>query len=237
MKYIRLVSIFLAAWMSAGCWDFVAPDFPEAGAPAVLQLNVSVDEAGTVGVNGVLAPGLDIGGVIRDVADDTIEVFGVRIGPSAVRRNGTREYNFTQRVPSVTLSTPLDIRAPDVNNVPGPPPQIHWFGIRKTDPDTLRWTRGTDLVLHLENDLGTSVPQPGLRQWFLQLNGNVAFRISSDGFPPEELRIPPQFVPASVSKVVLVTLSFFQSAQIFSNTYIGNFGHNVLIRWIIKVEE
>lgn len=237
MSCLRLPLVAFAALFSAGCWDFVAPDFPEAGAPAVVQLNVTVDQTGMVNVNGVLVPGLDIGGVIRDVANDTVQVYGTPIGPSAVRRNGTREYSFAQRIPSVTHNTPLDVRAPEVENVPGPPPQIHWFGIRKADPDTLLWTRGTDLVLHIENDLGTSSPQPGLRQWFLQLIGNVAFRISSDGFPPEELRIPPQFVPASVTKLVVIQMSFFQSAQIFSNTYVGNFGHNVILQWVIKVEE
>lgn len=235
MKRRALVPL-LAAALSAACWDFVEPDFPEAGAPAVLQIAVVVSDDRNVDVSGVLVPGLDIGGIQRRVENDSITVLGARIGPSEIRRNGTRVYDFGAKLP-VALTDPLEITAPAVVNVAGPRPHIRWFGIRKTDADTIAWQRGTDLVLRTATDLGESVPAPQTRQWFLSMQGAGPFNLSADGFPPAELRIPTHFVPAARDGVVRIRLSFFQSGQYSTNTYVGNFSHNVQLTWVVRVSE
>ena len=237
MKSLRVSVLLLAATACAGCFDFVAPDFPEAGAPAVLQAAIFVDDAGRVSIDALLAPGLGIGGVQRQVRRDTLDVMGLRLAPQEVRKNGTRAYHFNAVVPADTTPVELQLVAPRVEDIVGPPPAVDWFGIRKTDPDTITWTRGTDLVLHVRTDAGPSVPPPAIRQWFLALAGSDrVFRVSSDGFPPETLRIPSEWVPAPRNGLIDITLIYYQAGQQRppSGDYIGNISFNLQLRWILQ---
>jgi hypothetical protein len=220
----------------AGCFDFAEPDFPEAGAPAVIQVNVLVDEAGHVGLEGSLAPGLQIGGSERTVRPDTLRVNGLAIAPTQVKNNGTRVYAFSGILPH---PQELTLAAPQVEEVSAQPPSVDWFAITKTDPDTIVWRRGTDLLLHLRTGLGTSTPRPSATQWFLDLTGSQQFRISSDGLPPDTLRIPPAFVPAGNASSFVVNLSFYQTGkqQASPGDYIGLVSYTFQIRWIVRVTE
>ncbi|MGQ0813853.1 MAG: hypothetical protein ACT4O1_05250 [Gemmatimonadota bacterium] len=234
---IRHALSFMLAVSCAGCWDFVEPDFPEAGAPAVLQANVFVDPAGVATITGLLAPGLTFAGFQREVVNDTLIVYGFGIAPSAIRPNGSREYRFSGPIANV-FDRPLELVAPEVEDIIGPPPQVRWFSIQKVGPDTVVWQRGTDLVLRVDTVLATSVPQPQIRQWFLDLRGSDrSFRLSSDGLPPDEIRIPAGFVPAAQQGIIIATLTFFQSdlQRSPANDYIGNISFTVALRWIVKV--
>lgn len=234
-KYALLSGLVMLS--SAACYDFVEPDFPEAGAPAVLQANAFADESGTISIDALLAPGTAIGGLQRKVPGDTLDAYGFRIAPT-VRRNGSREYKLTQALlPAVVATRPFTVTAPRVEALTGIPPSVQWFPIRRADPDTIVWKRGTDLILHVDTTVGISQPVPSIRQWFLTLIGTaVSFRISSDGLPPATIRIPPDFVPAS-SGTMLVIMSFYQAGTLQSpvGDYIANVAFSFQIRWFVRV--
>jgi len=133
---------------------------------------------------------------------------------------------------------PFEVHAPVVDGVIGPPPQVRWFGIRKTDPDTITWTRNTDLLLHVQPAPGASVPPPAIRQWFMEVRGSSrSFRISADSLPPAEIRIPGAWVPESDGDTLHVNFSFFQNGQQESpgKDYIGNFAFTNLLHWFVRV--
>lgn len=239
MSRRRLLFAFGLAFAAAGCWDFVEPDFPEAGAPAVLQVTAVIDESGKFSLDALLAPGLAIGGVQRRVERDTLDVYNLKLSPVSVRRNGSREYRFSGQVgiPNV-LSVPFELSGPAVEGVTGPPPHVRWFPLRKADPDTISWVRDTDLLLRLQGPAGPSVPFPPIRQWFLEVRGaSRSFRISSDSLPPNELRIPAEWVPESTGDTLNVFFSFYQAGQQQSpaKDYIGNIALTGLLRWFVRI--
>lgn len=234
----RALAILLFCLPCAGCWDFVEPEFPEAGAPAVLQVSAFVDEDANTTITGLLLPGRTRGGFLRAVPDDTLRIFGLAVAPDTVLRNGDRNYGFIGDLGGQPLNDALVIDGPVVLDIAGPPPHISWFGIRKLDPDTIAWTRGTELVLHVDTTLAPSLPPPQIQYWFLDLNGGGrAFRVSADGLPPAALHIPTGWVPAATDSTIIATMTFFQSGLQRSpaNDYIGNIAVNVQVRWVIKV--
>lgn len=238
MMQPRRTYLLALALSCTACYDFVEPDFPEAGAPALLQLAVYVDESGNASITGLLAPGLSAAGVQRRVLRDTIELYGLQLAPVGIRRNGSREYALTGIIAGPELVTrPLEIEAPTVEKVAGPPPTAQWFGVRKVGPDTIAWRPGTDLVLRVASDLGASTPMPTIRQWFVALHGATSFRISADGLPPDEIVIPAYWVPEPRDGLITASLAFFQSVrqQAGAGDYIGLFSFNVELRWVVQV--
>lgn len=237
MKRHALILAFLAL-ACAGCYDFVDPDFPEAGAPVVLQASVYADAAGAVTIDALLVPGLAMGGFQRNVLRDTLDIYGLKVAPTGLRRNGSREYQITDTLPSGTMTRPFTVAAPRVEDVGGTPPPIVWFPIRRADADTIIWQRGTELVLHVDTAVGRSQPVPPIRQWFLSLVGTpVGFRISSDGLPPATIRIPADWVPATTTGTILVLMSLYQAGTLQSpaRDYIANVAFNFQIRWVVRV--
>ena len=237
---VRTAIVAFIAIVSGGCWDFIEPDFPGANAPAVLQMNVTMNERGVGNLNAVLVPGLDFGGFERVVPNDTLIVNGLKLGPTSLRPNGTRDYTFSGSI-SATNAEPRVVLAfshPRVEGIAETPPDIRWYGVGKLDPDTVFWTPGTNLVLRVDTTLPAPQPFAQIRQWFLQLQGsNKQFRISSDGLPPAEIVIPPSFIPEAASGTILVTMTFQQSAQYPTegNTYLSNINYVVFLTWIVRV--
>jgi hypothetical protein len=235
---VRALFGLLLCLAAAGCWDFADPQFPEAGAPAVLQVSAFVDENGQANISAMLLPGLTRGGFKRAVPDDTLRIFGLELAPDSVFRNGDRRYHFVGTVGAAPLDGPLTIEGPVVGDILGPPSRISWFGIRKQDPDTISWSRGTDLVLRVDTTLAPSVPAPQIQYWFLDLHGGGrAFRVSSDGLPPADIHLPTGWVPEATASTIVATLTFYQSGlqRSPSNDYIGNIAVNVQVRWIIRI--
>jgi hypothetical protein len=236
---MRSLFVFVIAALCAGCWDFVEPDFPEAGAPAVLQSSTFVDERGNISIDALLAPGFTVAGLQREVPNDTLHVYGLSLAPAEIKKNGSRAYTFSGNLDSPDpLRVPFVLDGPVIEEVTGPPPHVRWFGIRKLDPDTITWPRGTELRLRIDTTLAQATPLPQIRQWFLEIRGkDRSFRVSSDGLPPATLRLPAEWVPADTNGIVTATLSFYQSGTLLSpkRDYIGNISFTVLIRWIIKV--
>jgi hypothetical protein len=238
MSMRRALRSLLLCLPCAGCWDFADPQFPEAGAPAVLQVSAFVDERGQANITALLLPGLTRGGFKREVPDDTLRIFGLALAPDSIFRNGDRQYHFIGTVGSDPLAGPLTIAGPVVDDIVGPPTGISWFGIRKDDPDTISWSRGTELVLRIDTTLAPSIPPPQIQYWFLDLNGGGrTFRLSSDGLPPAEIHIPTGWVPEAEDAAIVATMTFYQSGLQRSPSldYIGNIAVNVQIRWIIKI--
>ena len=232
----RMSAVLLVALSASACFDFADPDFPEAGAPAVMQVTVFADDAGATSVEGVLAPGLREGGDIRTVSNDTLRVSDMSIVPTEVRKNGSRTYSAssqrTQPLRRVTIQPP---RIAEVGTLP----VVDWRAIQRSDADTVEWTRGTDLVLHVANDADASTPAPQIRQWFMDLTGSDRqFRISSDGFPPDTLRIPSDWVPATAGGILLVHLSYYQSGrqQSPAGDYIELSSYTFQLHWTVRVK-
>ena len=236
----RTVPILSLALFCASCYDFAAPDFPGAGANPVLQLNVLLNEQGSLSLSGLFAPGIGLDGFQRRVPRDTLDVFGLNIGPSAVESNGVRVYGFVGHLPATVAATqPLELRAPEIESFPALPPGIRWFGIRRVDPDTIYWRPGTALVLHVDTAVGVSVPTPRIREWFLELRSTSnSFRVSSDGWPPAELRIPAEWVPpTTTSDIIGITMSFHQSSRVEPATanYPAFIDYTYLVSWVLVV--
>ena len=76
---MRILTALSLALLCAGCWEFVDPQFPEVGAPAVMQASAFVTEDGNVNVNGLLLPGVREGGFQREVPDDTLRILGLKL--------------------------------------------------------------------------------------------------------------------------------------------------------------
>lgn len=233
----RSAAIVCMSLALGACWDFVEPDFPGAGAPAVLTVGLFADESNRANVTGLLAPGLTKGGLQRRVTNDTLWIYGVPLTPTNVRPNGSREYDTTLEAPDLENRV-LEVRPPAIEELTSPAP-TRWSTIRKLDPDTISWTRGTDLVLRIDTTLVSVQPRPQIRQWFLELRGSDRpFRVSSDGLPPAALRIPAEWMPTpSSSGTIVASLQFYQSGQQLSapRDFLTNVTFTFILRWIIRV--
>lgn len=237
---LRAFTAAITAALLCGCYDFIEPDFPGAGAPAVFQATVNMNERGVGNLSGVLVPGLATSGFLRTVPNDSLLVNGKRIAPVNVRANGTREYQAGGFIGDSTITTPpvLDLLSPRVEGIASAPMQVQWYGVRKLDPDTITWVPGTNLVLRIDTALATPEPFPQIRQWFLDINGVTrSYRISSDGLPPGSLVIPPAFVPAPANNRIVVTMLWYQTGQYRSpaNDYVTNVTLSVALTWIVRV--
>lgn len=236
--HVWVVAIIAASL--AACWDFIEPDFPGAGAPAVFQANMTVNERGVGNLTGLLVPGLATSGFLREIPNDSLLVNGKRITPVNVRANNTREYQVNGFIGDSTVTVPpvLDLLPPRVEGIASDPLRVRWYGVRKLDPDTITWVPGTNLVLRIDTALATPEPFPQIRQWFLDINGVTrSYRISSDGLPPGTLVIPPAFVPVPANNRIVVTMLWYQTGQYRSpaNDYINTITLSVALTWIVRV--
>ena len=75
--------------LATGCIDFVAPDEPQIGGPAIFQATLRVADDGAVRIVGELEPGIDEDGFRRTVASEPVE--GERALPEPVEQAGVGE--------------------------------------------------------------------------------------------------------------------------------------------------
>ena len=233
----KALLLVLSLIVSTGCFDFVEPDLPEAGAPAILQAAIHVDSDGTVQFDGLLAPALTVDGFERVIQNDTIRVFGIGVGSDSVLPNSSRIYHFNERVPAVGAQ-PISLEAPDIEDVLANPPVIRWQNIRRIDADTIMWQAPADLVLRIAKT-ESSEPAPQGRQWIVDLiseEGN--FRIGSNGIPPDSIRIPAYYVPASALGRVSAVLTYFQNGtyRVAPGDYVLALTTDTRARWTILVK-
>jgi hypothetical protein len=224
----------------SGCFDFVEPDLPEAGAPAVLQTSLSLNETGQLQAGALLAPALTLDGLRRAVLVDTLRVSSVAITPDSVRPNGTREYRLSTIVQDpIGFTRPLRIKSPTVADVRAASPIIEWFALQRADPDTVIFGAGQDLLLNLIVEPGESRPAPDQRTWSLELvTDSGTFRIGAQGRPPATLRVPAYWVPPSGNGRVTAYLSYLLTGTYrpAPGDYLHTLSVNLRIRWNIRLQ-
>lgn len=228
----RLGLLLLLA--GSGCIDFIEPELPDRGAPAVLQMTLRLLETGTAELEGRLVPGLDAAGVPRRVSDPKIRVLGRHIDPDSTTSAGTRFYQaqWTQ----AAGANPLEAAGPEVARLAAAP-GFRWYGIQKPGPGTVNVQQGADLPLVVAVDSRPAEPEPGIRQWFLTLSDTAhVFRLSADGPPPSEIVVPARWVPAGDSVAVL--LIYQQSSKIEASAeYIGLMTLDIRLAWTVRKTE
>jgi hypothetical protein len=224
----------LAAALAAGCLDFIEPEIPEMGAPAVLQATVRLTDRGEVTVEARLEPGLDGAGFRRRVDDPALTVLGRVLVPDTVLRNGARVWDTQWQASPDIVASEVRLASPAVASIGATPPSVAWLGLRAVGPDTIRLARGVDLLLPLVLTPGAPQPLPQIRQWFLRLAGRSgAFNVSADGPPPDTIFIPARWIPAGDS--LEVRLIFNQSSVLHDppGDYIGLITLDTRLFWTL----
>ncbi len=219
------------------CIDFVEPNIPDAGGPAILSATAVISDRGTVDVGAMLDPGLDHLGVRRQVPEAGLEAYNATIEPDRVQRDGRRFYEAGFEFdPAVDIQTVVFL-APVVPGIAAPRPGAHLFGIRRLGPDTLRLVSGADLLLAVTAEPGTTTPAPDIRQWFLNLGSATdEVRLGGNGPPPDTMIIPTRFIPMGDS--LEVRLIYQQSVDVRGapGDYIGLFVLDSRVFWTVRVE-
>ena len=216
----------------AGCIDFVEPELPERGAPAVLQLAVRLLETGMTEVDGRLVPGLDEAGVPRRVTDERLRVLGRDLDPVSTEGAGVREYR-AEWPDTASAASAIEARGPGLAGLTAP--GIRWYAMRHDGPTSLTYEAGSDLALTVDVRPGTAEPEPDIRFWFLTLSDSTSvFRLGADGAPPDTILVPARWVPTgdSVSAVLL----YQQTARIetAAESYIGLITLDARIAWVLR---
>jgi hypothetical protein len=226
----------LASSSLTGCFDFIEPDIPQAGAPATLQVSVSIADNGSTTLTAALTTGFDSLGVPRAIADPTLRVMGRDLLPADTAVAEVWRYEGSWVVHEGEALGPIVVEPPRVVGAPAPAPPV-WHGLRRVGSDTLLLPAGEDLALHLEVDERGTAP---IRQWFLQMTGaRGSIRLSADGPPPERLVVPTVWLPEPRSDGTFrVTLNYSQS-----ETRVGPAGNYVLsgalssrADWTVRVD-
>ena len=228
-----------ALLLAAGCVDFVDPRLPNAGAPALLQLSISLQEPSVLMVNGQLLPGRDSSGVTRVPLDSALYIAGQVIEADTVLARNTLRFDDTRVVPRAVLTGPITIAAPGIARIQAPAPLLLWYGIQKVGGDTVDVPRGGDAVLRVNARLGTATPSVQTRQWYLDLSGpGGVIRVSGSGFPPDSMRIPPQWLPGTAPAKITASLLYYQSVQTRDppGDYVGNISLDARVQWTVRLQ-
>ncbi len=232
----RLPPLALASLLGlAGCVTFVDPSLPKPGA-ALLTATVRLLSPHQASLEADLRPGLDAAHEFRAVPDDTIMVLGQPVAPTTTYRSGERSYNATLETDSIPAVVTLT--GPAVAEVEASPPSLRWYTVQKLDPDTIRAPAGGDVIFHVAPPPPGSTPEPTVRTWQLELRGPAhSIRIGGDGLPPEEIRVPSQFVPAAEGDQVFVTLQLFESVSLILSPgdYQALLGLDERLHWTVLV--
>lgn len=208
--------------VAASCIDFVAPDLPALGAPAVFDASLRVRETGDVQIEANLSPGLTEDGLRRQVTRPAVRVLGRDVSPAGGGLDGRRSYFQEWRTTPDSVAGELTIEAPAIAGV-GAPPALRWPGIRKPDGDTVFLPPERDLVLHVHTATDDD-PKPLNRSWLLQLEGfESSFVIGARGAPPATITIERRWVPAPLGGSIHAVLSYSRSVSVRPDNanYIG----------------
>lgn len=229
---LRALSTAVVVAGCAGCIDFVEPELPERGAPAVARIAVVLNDSGALALDGTLAPGFDDDGLRRRIADPTVVAAGETFTPSDTTDDGALRYHADEPIDPVLAHGTIEIRAPRPAPA-GAAPAVTWPGMHRLDRDTVMREPDGSVRLHIE--LGpepASGPAPEIRQWFLNLAGEAStFRLGGDGPPPAELDIPARFIPAGE---IAARLSYQQSATLRAGeVYVALITLDVRVHWVV----
>lgn len=231
---LRALTAAALAAVVASCIDFVAPDLPELGAPAVFDAALRVQENGSVQIDARLSPGLTDDGLRRQVTRPAVRVLDRDVEPRSGGLDGRRSYFEEWRTTRDSVAGTLSIEAPAVAGV-GSPPALRWPGIRKLDGDTVFLTSEQDLVLHVHT-AADDAPAPLNRSWLLQLDGfESSFVIGARGVPPETLAIERRWLPAPLGGSISAVLSYSRSVSVRPENanYIGVLLVDSRVAWTV----
>ena len=220
------------------CIDFVEPDLPERGAPAVVQATLRAGDDGSLAVEALLTPGLDEDGFRRTLLREALIVADTAIAPIDVARNGTRSY-VAAFATAFAPEGEIRFEAPVVRAVGAAPPSVAWSGIRALDDDTVRVSIGDDLVLRITTE-GAEDPRPELRQWQVQLTAaERSFRLGGDGVPPDTIVVPARWLPPPDEGHIAARLSYTRSAEIRRSPgdYVGLVLLDVRLNWTVRMTD
>lgn len=228
----------LASCMAVlACIDFVDPNIPDAGGAAVISAIAVFSDRGTADVRATFNPGLDVTGVRRPVADPGLLVNDTVIQPDRIQRDGDRLYEALYPFDPATETVTVEFLAPAVAGIAASRPAASLSGVRRIGPDTLRMVSGSDLLLRLTAEPGTSAPAPLSRQWFLTLAAaTTEFRLGGNGPPPDTILIPARFIPAGDSLEVRLIYQQLVEAEPPPGDYIGIFTFDVRLFWTVRVD-
>jgi len=235
---VHLPFALSALLLASGCIDFTEPSLPNSGAPALAQLSVSLQENGVLMVSGQVQPGRDSSGVTRVPQDSSVFVAGIDIPADTVLARNTLRFSDTQVLPREALNDAIIIKTPPIAGILAPPPILIWYGIDKVGSDTVVVERGGDAVLRVNARLGEAVPPVNTRQWFLDLSGpGGVIRVSGNGYPPDSMRIPPQWLPATPPANINASLLYYQSGQVREppGDYVGNISMDARLQWLVQL--
>jgi hypothetical protein len=227
-----LRALTLASLCLAGCLDFVEPDLPDRGAPAVLQLTIRLLETDTTSVEARLVPGLDEAGVPRRVTDSQLRVLGRGIEPAGTSSAGTRSYLEAWPGSVAAAAGAIEASGPGMEGLASP--MIRWYAMRRPGPASVSFDPGADLRLTVDVIDGVAEPEPEIRWWFLTLSDSAgAFRLGGDGVPPDTILVPARWVPSGDSVAAL--LIYEQSARIdAAGDYVGLVSLDARVSWVIR---
>jgi len=216
------------------CIDFIEPDLPDRGAPAVIQATLRLLDDSILQVDARLAPGFDEVGLGRRITRETLRVAGRDVPPDSVLRNGTHVYRTDLDVAPLALGA-IVFEAPVVRDVASPP-AARWFPVRRAGADSLELAIGEDLVLTTAPADGSPEPPPTIQQWTLSLvAGGARFTIAASGVPPDTIVIPARWLPGSPNGAILARLVYQQTADLRAppGDYIGLITFDTRIGWTI----
>lgn len=238
LNQVRAIAATVAVVALAGCIDFVDPNIPDAGGPAILNATAVVSDRGSVDIRGSLDPGIALSGVRRAVPAPALEANDTAIEPDQVRRDGRRFYEALLPFDPASEALTISFLAPPVPGVEAPRPAARLFGIRRVGPDTLRLAAGEDLLLRITPEPGTSQPPPAIQQWFLTLSAaSNEFRLGGNGPPPDTILIPTRFIPTGDSLEVRLIYQQFVDVQTPPGDYIGLFTLDARTFWTVRVDD
>jgi hypothetical protein len=222
---------------ASACIDFVEPDLPFRGEPALYQGVLRVWDDGRVGADGSLRPGFDDDAVQREVRRETLRALNRTVPPAAVGEDGTHTYNDGWTTTRDSVAGALVFEAPLLAG-DAPPPGFRWSGVATPQDDTLMVARGADLTLVVETG-SIEEPAPNTRQWLLSLSGSSGtLRIGADGVPPDTLLVPARFLPLPNAGFFAATLSYTRSLAVPQpSEYTGILTLDARIDWVVRVLE
>jgi hypothetical protein len=149
--------------LTGGCIDFAAPHLPNSGAPALLQLSVSLQEVGVMIVNGQVQPGRDSLGVTRVPLDSALYVAGQVLEADTVLARNTLPFSVQLPISPSVLGGPITMAAPAITGIEAPAPFLVWYALVKEGSDTVTVERGGEAVLRVNSHLGVQPVRPGRR--------------------------------------------------------------------------
>lgn len=192
----RLLAV-LGIGLTASCeFDLTEVDaFTTTRSRLSLQLDVP-EHAGPLQLTAWFQPGRDTRGDQQAVADDSLRVNGVAVGPTEIGGDGTRTY----RVMGLdALSAAILIRAPAL--VGESPPVVEVEPIRVNSPDRIEVSRAGTLELRLTGLQSLNESATGF--WMLRVYpeacaGRDQLSLSGGTIPRSVLKVPADLLPGSL---------------------------------------